>query len=170
MRRLSVLLAASLALGACSERFDGFSVETPGVRADVRIVPEPVARPDELRFRIGPRQREHARGTLYVRPDAALLKIDGYLPIRPDEVTEAGDDFLVTMRVPPDNLAPFAVRRTQATLYLPTETGELAFTGLEHRTPGVIATGLTLVPRQSGPVTGTLKRIGAFLYSLYGAH
>ena len=170
MRGPLVLLAAAWVLGGCTERFDGFTVTTPGVRSDVRVVPEEARRPDEIRFRIGPVRRELANGTFYVNPAGALLKVEGYLPLRPDEVDEVPDGFVVTMRLPRDRLQPFAVRQAVAMLYVPTETGEVAWHGLEHRRPGMIATSITLVPRQSGPVTDSIKRLGAFLHGLFGGY
>jgi hypothetical protein len=44
----------------------------------------------------------------------------------------------------------FNVRRVQAQLHRPTDIGQLAWTGLEHRTPGAISENYTPVRNKAG--------------------
>ena len=166
---LAAALLAACALPACTERFDGFRVEGPGVRSDIRIVPVAARRADEVSFQISPKRYEGPGASLSPRPEGAILKIDGLLPLRPD-VEESGGAYTATFRLPKDSLGAFHARRAQARLHVPTEIGQLAWTGLEHRTPGAITETYTLVPQQSGPVTAALRRFFAMLRSLYGAY
>lgn len=165
---IAAVSMASSALLGCTERFDGFTVESPGVRSDIRIVPMAPRRYDELRFEVSPKRYEGASGSVSPRVDGAILKIEGFLPLRAD-VSESDGGYVVTFHLPKEGLSAFHVRRAQAQLHLPTDIGQLAWTGLEHRTPGAISESYTLVPQQSGPVTSALREFFEMLRGLYAA-
>ena len=168
MRRAAGLLCA-LALAGCGDRFDGFRVTGPGVRKEVRIVPLEPSRPDEIRFEVGTHRYEAEGRSITPKPDGAIFKIDGYLPLRPYDVAVQGDRVTVAFRLPREGLEAFTVRRAQAQLFIPTEVGVPSWSGIEHRTPGVVADSYTLEPRQSGHLTALLRGVGEALRGLYQA-
>ena len=50
------------------------------------------------------------------------------------------------------------------------EVGEVAFTGLEHRSYAAAFAAAELKPEHAGPITSLGRKAGNFLYGLYGAH
>jgi hypothetical protein len=128
---VAAVLVASSVLPGCSERFDGFTVEGRGMRSDIRIVPMAPRRYDELRFEVSPKRYEAASGSVSPRVDGAILKIEGFLPLRAD-VSESDGGYVVAFSLPKEGLRAFNVRRAQAQLHLPTDIGQLSWTITPH--------------------------------------
>jgi len=169
MKPQAAALSLCALLAGCGDRFDGYGVEGPGLRSDVRIVPLAPARPDEIRFEIGTAPRDAGGHTVTAKPDGAILKVDGFLPVRPFETVDGAGSATVVFRLPKESLRAFVAARRRAQLYVPLEKAEATWSGIDHRSPDMTSEGYTLVPRQSGPVTGALRSLFESLQGLYGA-
>ena len=166
-------VSGALALAGCTESLVGVEAGFHG-GDPFRII---ASRPDgdSLYLTVRPKVVETSGRIYYAKPDNAILKLAGFMPILPLEVAEDGDSFRVRFKLPKDTVR--AVNRFEAgtasirgQLILPMEIGEVAFTGLEHRTYGAAFASTELRPQHSGPLTNLGRRAGDFLHGLYGAH
>jgi hypothetical protein len=164
--------AACLALAGCTDALVGFQASFSS--NTVAVVAKPSAG-GQLRFRVPKRIIDLAKRNVYFVPRKALLHLPGYLPMAPDGVDDAGDAYVVSVTLPQD-LVKHASRalpntvRVNGTLYLPSETGIVSFTGTELREPGAaFNVGVTLSAVHAGPMTRVAGGVGGVLRGLYSA-
>ena len=139
------------------------------------IVDGPASAPTTLSFTIRQKSIESSGKTIYAKPDAMVFKLDGYMPVQPQAVTERPDSFSVRFVWPPDALK--AVKSfsdgtaiMQGQLILPVEVGVTSFAGVERRVPAAVFASVQMRPRFAGPLTAAGRKVGEFLRGFYGAY
>lgn len=159
-----------LALSGCTDRFTGFRAEFVGLP----VASAPPAG-NRLNFSLPMRFNNARNETVYLDARRALLHVAGHLPVAPDTADDAGDRWVVSITLPADlmreasRLVP-EWKHVKGTLYVPTETGVISFSGTEFRDPGPAHTvHVNLLAVYEGPLTALAARIGNALRGLYAA-
>lgn len=163
------MAAGLLALGGCTETLVGFAAEYSSNMYSAVAGP-----PAGKQITVTLRKNESVAGNrAYVRPRQAILKLNGFLPVQPDEVSETASGFVVRFTLPEDLVKPAQSKvygpQIWGELLLPVETGIVSFTGLEHFTPGTVHLGVSLTPVYAGPLTNLAGVVREFLRGLYAA-
>ncbi len=171
-RLASIVMGITVALLAgCTETLVGFNAIYPS--NTVSVVGGP-PHPDTVQFALSRNSYPSSKRTVHPMPQRAILKLNGYLPLLPSEVTQEGDRTIIRMRLPVDLIKTVkagAMSHTQihGELILPFDVGVPAFGGGEYREPRSQTVHVQLTPVFNGPMTRTAEKIGGFLRGLYAA-
>jgi hypothetical protein len=139
------------------------------------ITDEPRSDPTTLSLTIRQKSIESEGKTIYAKPSAMVFKLDGYMPVLPEDVTEGPDSFSVRFHWPKDALKAIKAFENgtaimQGQLILPVEVGVTSFAGVERRVPAAVYTSVQLRPQFAGPMMTAGRKAGEFLRGLYGAY
>lgn len=171
-RLVSIVMGITVALLAgCTETLVGFkAIYASNV---VSVVSGP-PHPDTVQFALSRNSYPSSKRTLHPMPQRAILKLNGYLPLLPSEVTQEGERTILRVHLPADLIKAVkagAMSHTQihGELILPFDVGVPAFGGGEYREPRSHTVHVQLTPVFNGPMTRTAEKIGGFLRGLYAA-
>ena len=165
--RLTALILLLGLVGGCTERLDGFEARFDWARGGP-------PRGETIVLTVPQRQQSRSPDPVHVRPHEALLRLNGYLPVRPTRVTESGGSFLVEFRLPDDLVRlmrsySMGAPSIQGELILPLETSVTSFAGVEHFIPSTTFLSGDVTAVYSGPFNRMGKAIAEFLRGLYAA-